>query len=143
MGRMPLFTQDQKARLLQNGADPLDNKDYPPVVKLFTPDAGATWLISEIDPAHPDIAFGLCDLGVGCPELGAVSISELESVRGCFGLTVERDKGFEGTYPLTVYAEAASVHGRITTSETALEKAAWKLGKGVAVEVEREDGMER
>ena len=36
--------------------------DPRPVVKLFTPDAGATWLLTEIDPEAPDIATGLCDL---------------------------------------------------------------------------------
>lgn len=36
---------------VQVGLDPL------PVVKLFTPDAGATWLLSEIDPEDHDIAF--------------------------------------------------------------------------------------
>lgn len=143
MKRMKLFTKGQKAQLLRHGADPSEDKDYPPVVKLFTPDAGATSLISEIDPNHPDIAFGLCDLGQGFPELGCVSISELESVRGAFGLPVERDKWFEGNYPLSVYAEAASAHGRITTSEAALEKAAWKLGQEVAVAVERDEEMER
>jgi hypothetical protein len=41
--------------------------DFPPVVKLFTPDAGTTWLLTEIDPDDPDRAFGLCDLGSGFP----------------------------------------------------------------------------
>ena len=44
--------------------------DFLPVVKLFTPDAGCTWPLPELDPEDPDIAFGLCDLGIGCPELG-------------------------------------------------------------------------
>jgi hypothetical protein len=30
-------------------------------VKLFTPDAGATWLLTEIDPHDQDRGFGLCD----------------------------------------------------------------------------------
>lgn len=144
MKRMKVFTRAQKARLLQHGADLSEDKDYPPVVKLFTPDAGATWLISEIDPNHPDIAFGLCDLGQGFPELGCVSIGELESVRGVFGLPVERDKWFEGKYPLSVYAEAASANGRITTSEATLKRAAEDMGKAVAtVEIDRDEDMGR
>ena len=78
-----------------------------PVVKLFTPDAGCTWLLSELDPEDPDIAFGLCDLGMGCPELGTVRISELESVRGKLGLPVERDRHFTAMHTLSVYARAA------------------------------------
>ena len=50
---------------VQVGLDPL------PLVKLFTPDAGATWLLSEIDPEDHDIAFGLCDPGLGCPSWAA------------------------------------------------------------------------
>lgn len=52
------------------------------------------------DPECPDIAFGLCDLGMGFPELGSVSISEIQSVRGNLGLPIERDKYFEATHPL-------------------------------------------
>jgi hypothetical protein len=46
---------------------------------------------------NPDggLAFGLCDLGMGCPELGYVSVMELQSVRGKLGLPVERDRHFE------------------------------------------------
>jgi len=50
------------------------------VVKLYTPNAGATWLLSELDAEG--IAFGLCDLGLGFPELGYVSLAELEAFRG-------------------------------------------------------------
>lgn len=68
--------------------------DCIPVVKLFTPDGGCTLLLSQRDPEEPDIAFGLCDLGMGCPELGSVRISEPESARGRLGLPVERDHYF-------------------------------------------------
>ena len=44
--------------------------DHSLVVKLFTPDGSATWFISEMDPDDPDHLFGLCDLGLGSPELG-------------------------------------------------------------------------
>ena len=59
------------------------------------PDAPGS--LTEIDPEDPDIAFGLCDLGMGCPELGSVSLSELESVRGKLGLPIERDLHFTPT----------------------------------------------
>ena len=49
---MNLITETLRAQLLANGRQSLDNDDFdpPPVVKLFTPDAGATWLLTEIDP---------------------------------------------------------------------------------------------
>ena len=43
----------------RNGADPLTRFDPFPVVKLFTPDANATWLLVELDPEDSDLAFGL------------------------------------------------------------------------------------
>ena len=69
---MNLITETLRAQLLANGQQSLDNDNFdpPPVVKLFTPDASATWLLTEIDPDDHDHAFGLCDLGQGFPELG-------------------------------------------------------------------------
>jgi DUF2958 family protein len=116
---MKLLTADIRERLLRNGrirqqleltseeAEP----DFLPDVKLFTPDAGCTWLLTEIDPDDPDIAFGLCDLGMGTPELGSVSLSELASVRGRLNLPVERDLYFTATKTLSAYADEARAHG--------------------------------
>ncbi|MCW4460797.1 DUF2958 domain-containing protein [Sphingomonas sp. BT-65] len=114
---MILLTSEIRAALLANGEKTKTGNDHDPrpVVKLFTPDAGATWLLTELDPDDPDIAFGLCDLGLGCPELGSVSIAEIESVRGRFGLPVERDLWFEADKPLSVYADSARTAGYIQT----------------------------
>jgi hypothetical protein len=114
---MKLITDAQRAHLLANGRQSLDNDDFdpPPVVKLFTPDAGATWLLTELDPVDPDRAFGLCDLGVGFPELGYVSLTELQAVRGRCGLPVERDLHFIATKTLSAYAREARHAERIVT----------------------------
>lgn len=87
--------------------------DFVPVVKLFTPDGAGTWLLTELDPDNPDIAFGLADLGFGSPEMGSVSISELKSVHGKLGLAIERDITFKGEKTLTEYAKEAREKGRI------------------------------
>ncbi len=84
------------------------------IVKLFTPDAQCTWLLSELYPADPDVAFGLCDLGMGFPELGDVRISELAALRGPYGLPVERDVHFTATKALSEYASEAHAAQRIT-----------------------------
>ena len=116
---MELLTDELKEQLLANGRQQAavrgtdDEIDFLPVVKLFTPDAGATWLLTEIDPEEPDLAFGLCDLGLGFPELGSVSLSELASVRGRLGLPVERDRHFVAKKPLSAYTEEASEAGHI------------------------------
>lgn len=112
---MQLITELQRAEMLENGRRQAADEGFDPwpVVKLFTPDAGATWLLSELDPEDPDIAFGLCDLGLGSPELGSVRLSEIAEVRGALGLPVERDLYFRADRSLGAYAEAARVLGRI------------------------------
>ena len=112
-----LITDEQRAPLLANGRQSLEHEgfDPTPVVKLFTPDAGATWLLTEIDPDEHDHAFGLCDLGHGFPEMGWVSLAELTSVRGQLGLPVERDLHFTAETRLSGYAREARLAGRIVT----------------------------
>ena len=108
-------TDEQRVLLLANGHESLQNADFDPapVVKLFTPDAGATWLLTEIDPDDHDHAFGLCDLGLGMPEIGWVSLQELAAVRGRLGLPVERDLHFRAEKRLSAYARDARLAGRI------------------------------
>jgi hypothetical protein len=106
-----LLTVEDHVRLFANAL--ADDCDHFPVLKLFTPDAGATWLISEVDPDDPDRLFGLCDLGLGYPELGYVSLAEITSVKGRLGLPVERDLHFVADKPLSAYAEEARAKGRI------------------------------
>lgn len=109
------ITRDEHAIMLAYGSRSAmgENIDPKPVVKLFTPDGACTWLLTELDPDAPDIAFGLCDLGMGFPELGSVRISELQSVRGALGLPVERDIHFAPVRSLSQYADAAMKAGVI------------------------------
>ena len=58
-------------------------------VKFFNPCGAAVWYASEFDGG--DTFFGLCDLGLGFPELGYFSLSELQSVRGPLGIGIEHD----------------------------------------------------
>lgn len=136
---MKLLTQSIRDQLLRNGrlrysANEAgeDDPDFLPVVKLFTPDAGCTWLLTELDPEDNDIAFGLCDLGLGFPELGTVRISELEEVKGCLGLPVERDLHFRPKHTISVYARAAWNAAGITERADALA-AATSLFEGGAL----------
>jgi hypothetical protein len=134
---MKLLTKSIHEQLLRNGrmqetlaGEGKTEADFIPVVKLFTPDAGCTWLLTELIPDNPDIAFGLCDLGMGCPELGTVRISELESLRGKLGLPVERDRHFTPRHTLSVYARAAWNAATITENEDSLRQAAQATAEG-------------
>ncbi|MBT1689882.1 DUF2958 domain-containing protein [Dawidia soli] len=117
-----LLTRELIAKLKQNGLTP--DEDVPPVVKLFAPGTDAAWLLRDVVEDDPDIAFGLCDLGLGFPELGYVSLAELETFRGPRGLKIERDLYFEAQYPLSVYTRAARECCAITFDPELLKRAA-------------------
>lgn len=112
---MKLVTDEQPTTMLANSklydSDP--DFDPAPVVKIFSPVGGATWLLCSLDRGDPDIAEGLCDLGFGCPEIGSVRISELESCVLAPGLRLERDLYFKPSKTLSQYAEDARVRGCI------------------------------
>lgn len=114
----PLIPDDLRDRLIENGrtAEVHDGFDPFPVVKLFTPDAVATWLLSEAYAEGSDIRlYGLCDPGLGSPELGYLMLSEIEEVHGKLGLPVERDLYFKAEHRLSVYAKIAHHAGMIVT----------------------------
>jgi hypothetical protein len=101
--------------LLANGARSAAGEDIDPVpvVKLFTPDANATWLLTELDPANPSLAFGLCDLGLGSPEVGYLSLDEIANLRGPMGLPIERDEHYQETRSISVLANLARRAGHL------------------------------
>lgn len=125
MARQKMILDSQRAELLANwmrgGELANDNRedehDPRPVVKLFNPCGRATWLLTELKPdedgGDPDIAFGLCDLGSGSPELGYVSLSELAKVRLPFGMYIERDEHFTASKTISDYTQAARIARRI------------------------------
>lgn len=101
---MILLPDPIKRQLMQNNL--FRDTDHVPVVKFFLPGTACTWLITELEQ-DGDTLFGLCDLGLGEPELGYVSLTELQSVRTRLGLGVERDLHWQGKAPLSRYADAA------------------------------------
>ena len=106
---MKLITKEIEAKLLKNIGNAEQDKPY---LKLFNPCGSGTWLITEYDK-EDRVLFGLCDLGLGFPELGYVALQELESLKLPFGLTIERDAWFEPDKTLAEYAVEANKIGRI------------------------------
>jgi hypothetical protein len=88
-------------------ADPEGRTGDEVIVKFFSPWGNANWHIVTATPldknGEPDYEnagnaadwhmFGFCDLGIGpgCAELGYVLLSELEGIKGPFGLKIERE----------------------------------------------------
>lgn len=110
-----LITDEQRAQLLANGRARAEGQapDLMPVVKLFTPDAHATWLLAALDPEDGDTAWGLCDVGIGLPTLGEVKLSELASIVGPLQRPIERDLHFVAQRTLSEYARLARINGSI------------------------------
>ena len=108
---MKMLLDDQRKKLLQNSKQQNGSTDFHPVVKFFTPWSSMTWLITEMD--EDGRLFGLCDMGVQCPELGYVMLDEILSMRGPFGLRIERDRHFTPNKLISQYADEARLKGHI------------------------------
>lgn len=111
----PLTTSDERTQLLANGAARAAGQsiDPLPVVRLFTPDAHATWLLAALDPADGDTAWGLIDLGIGMPELGTVKLSDLAGIVGPRQQPIQRDLYFRASRLLSAYVRLAQTDGSI------------------------------
>lgn len=70
--------------------------DAPIIVKYFTPTSNWTWYATEFD--GDDLFYGLVS-GFET-EFGYFSLSELEAIRGPYGLGVERDLYFGNEHTL-------------------------------------------
>jgi hypothetical protein len=111
---MKLLTKELRRKLPALGSqDGIGGKAIA-YAKFFTPDSSPwTWYITEFD--GKDLLFGLVDGQE--KELGYISLSELESVRGPLGLPVERDlhwqpKTLEEIAPEMFKAETEAVAER-------------------------------
>lgn len=111
----PLITADERVRLFANGAARAAGQsiDPLPVLRLFTPDAHATWLLAALDPTDGDTAWELIDLGIGLPALGTVKLSDLAGIVGPQQRPVLRDLYFRASRPLSEYARLAQRDGSI------------------------------
>ena len=99
--KAPLVTEEQRA-----AAQRADERRSQ-VVRLFTPDAHAIWLLASLDPADGDTAWGVMDVGIGMPELGHIKLSDLASIVGPNKQPVARDLYFQAVRPLSEYLRLA------------------------------------
>lgn len=111
----PLVTDEDRARLLAHGQARAAGQDCDPlpVVRLFTPDAHATWLLASLDPADGDTAYGPIDLSIGMPTLGTVKLSDLASIVGPHKRPVVRNRYFQPVRRLSEYVRLAQEDGSI------------------------------
>jgi hypothetical protein len=91
---MQLLTEKIKKALppLYSSEDiPCEDKEV--IVKFFNPLGSQTWEIVEgSEQLDGDwILFGFCDLGMGMPEWGYVTLRQLEEIKLPMGMGIERD----------------------------------------------------
>ncbi|EQB32550.1 DUF2958 domain-containing protein [Sphingobium ummariense] len=114
---LSVFAPEAAQRLAENHKEQLPLKgtsrerDFEPVCKLFLPWTAGTWLLTELD--DDGLAFGLCDIGHGMPEVGYVSMDEIYAVKGPGGLRVEQDLQWRAKHTLSEYAAQARSAGYI------------------------------
>lgn len=120
---MSLLTPEDRQQLIANGLinptgpQTFEDNDFVPVVHLYCEVSPCSWLLTEIDPANPDIAWGLIDAGDRNPKFGSVSIAWLEKPRGPLGIGVQRLEGWKAKGKLSAYTAAAVAAGFIVEPE--------------------------
>ena len=95
---MKLITKEIEKKLLSHPLYSTDgNMTKDVLVKFFNPCGAGTWYVFEAEKHENDWEFfGLVDLYE--KEIGYFTLSELESIRLPFGLSIERDMYFSGKY---------------------------------------------
>jgi len=87
---MKLLTKELLERFNQVGSQE-EIKDPIVVAKFFNPTGAGTWYATEYNP-ESKIFFGYVSIfGDWNDEWGYFSLTELESLKGPFGLGIERD----------------------------------------------------
>ena len=87
---MELLTKEIREAFQKTGSQDGKDAEATCIVKFFDPTGSWTWYATEFD--GEDTFFGLVD-GFEL-EWGDFSLSELQSVKGRFGLGIERDRYF-------------------------------------------------
>jgi hypothetical protein len=72
-------------------------KDKVAVCKFFDPCGGYTFYIIEGEQEGDDFTLWGYVTGLHYPEFGYASLNEISSIRGAFGLGIERDLWWEPT----------------------------------------------
>lgn len=104
--------RELRAKMLEHGAHTAsgETRDPDPVVRLHVFGTNASWLLTELDPDDADLAWGLCDEGLGSPRLDHVRLSDLVAL---FGDELRLDTEFASRQSLSSYGDEAKARGTI------------------------------
>ena len=93
---MKLLTQELVDRFQQVGRQE-DKSDPIIIAKFFNPTGAGTWYATEYNPSDKTFYGYVSIFGDWNDEWGYFSLTELESLKGPFGLGIERDLYFTET----------------------------------------------
>lgn len=93
---MKLLTQELVDRFQQIGRQE-DKSDPLIIAKFFNPTGAGTWYATEYNPSDKTFYGYVSIFGDWNDEWGYFSLTELESLKGPFGLGIERDIYFQET----------------------------------------------
>lgn len=93
---MKLLTQELLERFQQVGRQE-ENQDPLVIAKFFNPTGAGTWYATEYNPSDKTFYGYVSIFGDWNDEWGYFSLTELESLKGPFGLGIERDLYFTET----------------------------------------------
>lgn len=91
---MKLLTKELLERFNKVGRQE-EVKDPLVITKFFNPTGAGTWFATEYDPQSKNFFGYVSIFGDWNDEWGYFSLTELESLRGPFGLGIERDIYFK------------------------------------------------
>ncbi|MEP1782113.1 DUF2958 domain-containing protein [Reichenbachiella sp.] len=117
---MKILSEQQMEKLIENGKKiKVGFKGEIPVV-AFLKLSGSGWMLASVDPDNHDKAYGLMEIAGGPPELGYVSLEELEGLTGFNDNKISHDPMFEHADKLDIhkYAKMAKQIGQISLRMT-------------------------
>ncbi len=91
---MKLFTKEIESQLQKQYVLGNDLDQQEVICKIFNPFGSGTWYIINQDPEDLNYLWAICEIGYGV-EVGSVLKNELEYIRICNALPLERDLHFE------------------------------------------------
>jgi len=98
---MKLMTKEIETMAQAQYPQGADMEKQKVVAKFFAPWSSWTWYLMNQDPEDPDYLWGIVK-GYEV-ETGSFSLSELQEIKGRFGLGIERDTGFRPVPALEVW----------------------------------------
>lgn len=92
---MKLLTKELLNRFSKVGSqEKIPTNDKIIIAKFFNPSGAGTWYATEYDPETREFFGYVSIFGDYNDEWGYFSLDELESIKGMFGLGIERDISF-------------------------------------------------